>query len=51
MKFNHIGIPTTEAFDGEISLPQLKLTCSDHQNNPYGIQGCGTGRTPRTRSW
>ena len=38
MRFNHIGIPTTARFDGEINLPHLKLTCSDHQNNPYGIQ-------------
>ncbi len=38
MKFNHIGIPTTASFEGEIRLPHLKLTVSDHKNNPYGIQ-------------
>ena len=38
MKFNHIGIPTTASFDGEIDLPHLKITVSDHLNNPYGIQ-------------
>lgn len=38
MKFNHIGIPTTEHFVGEIELPHLKMTVSDHENNPYGIQ-------------
>jgi hypothetical protein len=38
MKFNHIGIPTTEAFAGEIDVPHLKITCSDHKDNPYGIQ-------------
>ena len=38
MKFNHVGIPTSGAFEGEINLPHLKITCSDHQNNPYGIQ-------------
>lgn len=38
MKFNHVGIPTTERFDGEIDLPQLKMTVSDHENNPFGIQ-------------
>jgi len=26
MKFNHIGIPTTESFDGEIPLPHLKVS-------------------------
>ena len=38
MKFNHIGIPTTDRFDGEIDLPHLSVTVSDHQNNPFGIQ-------------
>ena len=38
MKFNHIGIPVTGNFDGEIDLPHLKMTVSDHKNNPYGIQ-------------
>jgi len=38
MKFNHIGIPTEEDFEGEIDLPHLKMTVSDHESNPYGIQ-------------
>ena len=38
MKFNHIGIPTCESLEGEIDLPHLKMTVSDHENNPYGIQ-------------
>ena len=38
MRFNHIGIPTTGRFVGEIDLPHLKLTVSDHQDNPFGIQ-------------
>jgi hypothetical protein len=38
MKFDHIGIPTTGEFDGEIELPNLRMTVSDHQNNPFGIQ-------------
>lgn len=38
MKYNHIGIPTTGHFAGEIPLPHLKVTVSDHQNNPFGIQ-------------
>ena len=38
MKYNHIGIPTTARFDGEIDLPELKITVSDHENNPFGIQ-------------
>ena len=38
MKFNHLGIPTKDRFDGEVDLPHLKMTVSDHENNPYGIQ-------------
>ena len=38
MKFNHLGIPTKEKFEGEIDLPHLRMTVSDHENNPYGIQ-------------
>ena len=38
MKFSHIGIPTTARFDGEIPLPHLQMTVSDHQDNPFGIQ-------------
>ena len=38
MKFNHIGIPTAGSFDGEIPLPHLKMTVSDHLSNPFGIQ-------------
>ena len=38
MKFNHIGIPVSGPFQGEIDLPHLKMTVSDHENNPYGIQ-------------
>lgn len=38
VKFNHVGIPTTARFDGEIPLPDLQITVSDHQDNPFGIQ-------------
>ncbi|MGE5135354.1 MAG: VOC family protein [Gemmatimonadota bacterium] len=38
MRFNHVGIPVTGSFEGEIPVPHLRLTCSDHKNNPYGIQ-------------
>jgi hypothetical protein len=38
MRFNHVGIPTTTRFEGEIDLPHLKVTVSDHQSNPFGIQ-------------
>ena len=38
MKYNHTGFPTTEHFTGEIHIPHLKMTVSDHENNPFGIQ-------------
>ena len=38
LTFNHIGIPTTGRFEGEIDLPHLKMTVSDHESNAYGIQ-------------
>ena len=38
MKFNHLGSPTVNAFEGEIPLPHPKMTVSDHLNNPFGIQ-------------
>jgi hypothetical protein len=38
MRYNHLGIPTTEAFEGEIPLAHLKITVSDHKATPFGIQ-------------
>jgi hypothetical protein len=38
VKFNHLGIPTRDRFEGEIDLPHLHMTVSDHQDNPFGIQ-------------
>jgi hypothetical protein len=38
LKFHHLGIPTRERFEGEIDIPHLKITVSDHLNNPFGIQ-------------
>ena len=38
MKYNHVGIPTMHPFEGEIPLPHLQVTVSDHKTNPFGIQ-------------
>src|SRR4051794_17659097 len=38
MRFNHVGLPVPEPFAGEIAVPHLKISVSDHQNNPYGVQ-------------
>ena len=38
MKYHHIGIPTETPRPGEVHLPELKLFCTDHESNPFGIQ-------------
>jgi hypothetical protein len=38
MRYSHIGLPTTSSFPGEIRLEHLKMTVSDHTDNPYGLQ-------------
>ena len=38
VRFHHVGIPTTDRFEGEIDLPHLRMTVSDHTANPFGIQ-------------
>lgn len=38
MRFHHVGIPTPGRFEGEIDLPHLRMTVSDHTGNPFGIQ-------------
>ena len=47
MKFNHLGIPTVDSFDGEIPLAHLKVTVSDHLNNPSVPSGSDTGTMRR----
>jgi len=37
-KYHHIGIPSDIARPGETYLEGLKLFCTDHNSNPYGIQ-------------
>jgi len=38
MKFHHLGIPTNKVQPGETYLEKYKLFCTDHENNPFGIQ-------------
>jgi hypothetical protein len=38
MKYHHLGIPTTVPQPGETYLEDYKAFCTDHENNPYGIQ-------------
>ena len=38
MKYHHLGIPTNEKQLGETYLEKYKFFCTDHENNPFGIQ-------------
>ena len=37
-KYHHIGIPTDTPHPGETYLAHHKVFCTDHENNPYGVQ-------------
>jgi hypothetical protein len=37
-RYNHLGIPTKEKMPGMIHVRHLKISCTDHQSNPFGIQ-------------
>jgi len=38
MRYHHLGIPTREPRPGETYLEELRLWCTDHERNPFGIQ-------------
>ena len=38
MKYHHLGIPTKTPKAGETYLEAYKTFCTDHENNPFGIQ-------------
>lgn len=38
MRYHHLGIPTTTPKPGEIYLERYQAYCTDHENNPFGIQ-------------
>jgi hypothetical protein len=38
LKYHHVGIPTTIPQPGETYLERYKLFCTDHEDNPFGIQ-------------
>ena len=37
-KYHHIGIPTNIKQVGETDLERYRLFCTDHAQNPFGIQ-------------
>ena len=38
MRYHHLGIPTTTPKPGETYLEAYKTYCTDHEDNPFGIQ-------------
>jgi hypothetical protein len=38
MKYHHTGIPTRTPQPGETHLKDYGVYCTDHENNPFGIQ-------------
>ena len=38
MKYHHLGIPTAIHHPEETYLEEFRMFCTDHENNPFGIQ-------------
>ncbi len=51
MKYNHVGIPTTAHFDGEIPLPHLKVTVAITRTIRSASSGKGTGTVHWFLTW
>jgi len=37
-RYHHAGIPTTSPVEGMTRLDVLRIACTDHRSNPFGIQ-------------
>jgi len=37
-KYHHLGIPTKNIVEGMFHVKHLKIYCTDHESNPFGIQ-------------
>lgn len=38
LEFHHLGIKSDEPHKDSIQLPHLKICCTDHESNPFGLQ-------------
>ena len=43
-RYHHIGIPTQTPREGEVYLKDYDFYCTEHDNNPYGIQWMRYGK-------
>jgi hypothetical protein len=37
-RYHHLGIPTTAPVEGMTRLDHLRMACTDHESNPFGVQ-------------
>ena len=37
-RYHHVGIPADHPVEGMTRLEHLRITCTDHASNPFGIQ-------------
>ena len=37
-RYHHVGIPTASQVEGMARLDHLRIACTDHESNPFGIQ-------------
>ena len=37
-RYHHVGIPTRSPVEGMTRIEHLRIACTDHESNPFGIQ-------------
>jgi len=37
-RYHHVGIPTATPVEGMARLEHLRMACTDHESNPFGVQ-------------
>jgi hypothetical protein len=37
-RYHHVGIPTSAPVEGMTRLEHLRISCTDHEANPFGVQ-------------
>ncbi len=37
-RYHHVGIPTASPLEGMTRIEHLRISCTDHESNPFGIQ-------------
>ena len=37
-RYHHVGIPTARPVEGMSRIEHLRIACTDHASNPFGIQ-------------